>query len=377
MENKLYNDMTLLVDGKQAFPKIIECINNAKNYIKINMFIWRDDEIGNSIAIALLNAASRGVKIEISKDRYGLVLEKCEESKKSFFHHKHTAIESLKILSLKLAYPLNNVEKNGKSTENELYKKIINHPNIKVEKDTFKADHSKYYIIDDALILGGVNIEDKENGKDKQGREYQDYMILLKGKEYVDSFLNKLSNKENTSNDYFFGINKNDKNDRYFEMENLYLDMIKNAKTELTITMAYFSSLTNFVNEIVNAHKRGVNINIMVSENANFQDDTNKKTIKKLLKLTDNKINVYLSPKMLHTKMVINDDYISIGSTNITKKAFNQLSELNLFVKNINSTLKDTLTESIKENYKIATRVDNYKQIKYNKIKANIESILV
>ena len=53
----------------------------------------------------------------------------------------------------------------------DLYSKKI------IKKDTFKADHSKYYIIDDTLILGGINIEDKENGSDRQGREYQDYMI--------------------------------------------------------------------------------------------------------------------------------------------------------------------------------------------------------
>ena len=88
MNQELYKDMTLLIDGKQAFPEIINTINQAKDLIKINMFIWRDDKIGNEIANALLNAANRGVQVEISKDRYGLILEKCEECKKSFFPQK-------------------------------------------------------------------------------------------------------------------------------------------------------------------------------------------------------------------------------------------------------------------------------------------------
>ena len=60
-----YQDFKLLVDGKQAFPSIIKEIENASKSIFINMFIWRDDVIGNKIVQACLNAANRGVKITI------------------------------------------------------------------------------------------------------------------------------------------------------------------------------------------------------------------------------------------------------------------------------------------------------------------------
>ena len=73
-------NITLLVNGKAAFPEIIRCIKNAKTSVEINMFIWRDDKIGNQMAEAVLNAADGGVKVYISVDRYGVVLEKCEES---------------------------------------------------------------------------------------------------------------------------------------------------------------------------------------------------------------------------------------------------------------------------------------------------------
>ena len=47
------------------------------------MFIWRDDNIGNKIAKAIIDAANRGVKVNISVDRYGVVLEKSEENKET------------------------------------------------------------------------------------------------------------------------------------------------------------------------------------------------------------------------------------------------------------------------------------------------------
>ena len=68
-------DITLLVNGNNAFPEIIKSIEKAKESIYINMFIWRDDEIGNRVAAAVLGAADRGVKVNISVDRYGVVLE--------------------------------------------------------------------------------------------------------------------------------------------------------------------------------------------------------------------------------------------------------------------------------------------------------------
>ena len=70
---------SLLVNGTEAFPEILNCIEKAQKSIEINMFIWRGDNIGKTVAQAVLNAAEREVKVFISVDRYGLVLEKCEE----------------------------------------------------------------------------------------------------------------------------------------------------------------------------------------------------------------------------------------------------------------------------------------------------------
>ena len=61
-----YEDFTLLVDGNNAFPEIIRCIENARRSVYINMFIWRDDAIGNRMAQAVLTAADKGARVYIS-----------------------------------------------------------------------------------------------------------------------------------------------------------------------------------------------------------------------------------------------------------------------------------------------------------------------
>jgi len=363
------HDFTLLVDGKEAFPAILSAIGNAKHSIFINMFLWRDDNIGQRIAQAVLDAADRGVKVNISLDRYAFLLEKSEEWRRSLFHRRPSFAEWVKICTLRLLYP---GSRRSKEAENEALRlAVLQHPNITLDCKRFKADHSKYYIIDDELlILGGINIEDKENGHDLQGRIYQDYMAMLCGKEYVQTLQNKLSGEESS----LFVINS--KKLKCFEMGKHYLSIINNAQKELYITMSYFSPLKAFIKAILSAHRRGVKITILFPEKSNFQNDSNYKTAKKLLKQSDNKITVLFSPKMLHTKLLANEKYISFGSCNITKKAFHQLDELNLVVEHCDSPFCKRLSESMKQEQELARRV-TWQELSYNRFMAFLEGFLV
>ena len=369
-------NITLLVDGKAAFPEILRCIESAQESIRINMFIWRDDEIGNRVARAVLDAAERGVQVDISVDRYGVVLEKAEESKRSFFHKEQTLTEKVKTHTLELLYPMPGAPRGAKDEASALYRAVMGHPNIRVERDTFKADHSKFYIFDgETVILGGVNIEDKENGADMQGRVYQDYMVKMTGRDCVDNFLAALERGGGQTADYYFGVNVKEPVWR-FEMERLYLDMIESAQQELTITMAYFSPLPRFVEAIAAAHRRGVRVTLLVPERANFQSDSNHKTVKKLLQLTDNGITVYFSPKMVHTKLVANENWVSFGSTNITKKAFGQLNELNLFLRRGSAAAEDLMAD-VAVNHGLSQRVEDWRKVRYNGLLAWLEGFLV
>ena len=378
MQVDKYQDFTLLIDGKNAFPVILDAIENAEKSLEINMFIWRDDEIGNRLAQAVLKSADRGVKATISVDKYGSVLEHLEESRKSFFHKKLNATEKIKIWGLSVFYPEHRAKQKEKDTFSDTYRQLLSHPNIKIQKDVFKADHSKYYIIDKkTLILGGINVEDKENGKDRQGREYQDYMVKIDGERHVENFKAKLFKGENLSSEYYFGVNVKNGKPYRFEMKEEYLYLIRNAKKELSFVMAYFSPLKNFMEEILLASKRGVRVRVMLPLRANFQNDTNYKTARKLLEKSNGNIEIYFTPKMAHTKLVYTEDWLSFGSTNITSKAFKQLAELNLFVKNEPCAFTDTLKQSVEENFALAKKVTEFKQIKYNRLKTLVEGLLV
>ncbi len=370
---------TLLEDGKNAFPAIINAIKNAQKSIKINMFIWRADNIGLQIAKELLSAAQRGVSIEISIDRYGMVLELAEESMLSFFHERPIFSERVKVKALKLFYRTKEISFSLKEEAHFLRDKLINHKNVVISRNVFKADHSKYYLIDNSILfLGGINIEDKENGCDYLGRVYQDYMVKITDNRAIDCFLNKVNGKNTKEEGCFFGINSKAIKPKLFEMEELYLNIINSAKKELIITMAYFSPVKSFVKAIVNAVNRGVEVRLTIPKSANFQSDLNMKTAMLLLKNCKGGLSVYLSPKMVHTKLVMNESMISLGSCNINKKAFKQLDELNLFVERNerNQQFEKKLLSSVKSNREISKKV-SLQDIKYSKIRAFIEGFLM
>lgn len=378
----------LLVDGENAFPEIIACMRNARKSILINMFIWRDDAIGNRLAEEVLAAAERGVSVTISKDTYGTVCEHAEEAGTSFFHKRMSFADKIKVAALKIMYhPA--IVSGAKDCESELYRKIMSHPLIIVEADTFKADHSKFYIFDnETLILGGINIEDKENGADMSGRVYQDYMIRLDGAEYVELF--KETREHGLADEpdvpLFFGINRKFAGGtRIFDLEQMYLSMINACQKELTVVMAYFSALPSFVEAICRAAERGVKVTLVIPACANFQDDSNKRAVYRIMKRVNDRLSenaggsvtLWFSPKMLHTKLVATESIISFGSCNITKKAFNQLDELNAFIRAELTDLYVEVMNSVQTTIAGSTRITSVREIVYNPFVAFLESFLV
>jgi cardiolipin synthase len=164
---------------------------------------------------------------------------------------------------------------------------------------------------------------------------------------------------------------------RNFELEAHYLSLLNEAKEEITLTMAYFSPLEKFTDAILAAYRRGVRVTVLIPACANLQNDINQSTVRRLLKKSRGGIRVLLSPKMVHTKLVANEARVSLGSTNINKKAFAQLDELNWCIPNDDSAFCRALWASVRENQALSREVRDYREIRYCRWRAFLESFLV
>lgn len=65
------NDIKLLINGEEFFPRVFECIRNATKEVIVETFIVEEDEIGFGLQQALMDAARKGVDTNLTVDDYG------------------------------------------------------------------------------------------------------------------------------------------------------------------------------------------------------------------------------------------------------------------------------------------------------------------
>ena len=162
-----------------------------------------------------------------------------------------------------------------------------------------------------------------------------------------------------------------------FEIKHEMLDLISYAKKSVTILMAYIGD-KDITGKIIEIANKGINVTILLPEKANLQNDLNMKTLKSIMRGTNNKINAYLRKKMVHAKMIIIDDEIvTFGSCNINKNSMTKLSELNILINTSSyKEFDEKLKLSLEENFKNTIKITDANMINYNPAKALIEQII-
>ncbi|MGM0548946.1 MAG: phospholipase D-like domain-containing protein [Bacillota bacterium] len=366
-------EQELLINAKETFTEIIKQIKKAKKSILICMYIWRDDKIGNLIAKELLQAANRGVKIKIVKDKAGSVFEKIELDKQSFFHKQKDLISLIKGKFLSLLYYRDNKCPNDQLKNNNL-NRLLEHKNIQTDFNQERHDHSKYFIFDDQiLILGGINIGNKNEAE--KAPKYRDYMVKLKGKKIVSYFYKRAKGEKSPDPtrkiEFYFNIRQK----KLYEIKSKILELLEQAQYSIDLEMAYFGD-SDITDKIIESCQRGIAVSIITSKNSNVQNDLNNYVLKKLIKKTDNNLRIYLSKELIHSKFIcIDQNTFFIGSANFHKLGMESLSELNVLIKNssvIQSKWKKWQAKHLRECDLIAQE----NSLNYNKLIALTEKVL-
>jgi cardiolipin synthase A/B len=358
--------MKLITYGHEAFKAILNDIDLAQNTIFIQMFIWRDDHIGNQMLSHLQNALDRGVKVTIQKDAYGSIFEKAEENKQSLFHKdKQKGIHILaKIIDVGYA---DKRKPNGYlQLKNPALERFLNHPNLTLSTHILK-DHTKFYVIDQKILyVGGVNIEDKEDGKDIQGRTYLDYMVRMEDSIEVSYFLSRFDGKKPFDQNRAIDYVMNRPND--FQVKKDLTHLLNQAQHRILMHMAYFGA-TSAMQALIQAIKRGVEVTILTSKVSNLQTEYNLYWMNKLQQAG---ATVYLYEGLVHAKAILADDVFIVGSTNLNNSAYDQLGECSLVVRG-DAALNQAFLES---HNMILSNTIQTNSIKYSKIKSFFERLL-
>ncbi|CCV63790.1 Cardiolipin synthase [Alteracholeplasma palmae J233] len=356
--------MELIINGKEFFSQIKEEIDRASYKIEIQMFIWRNDDIGNEILEALLKAAKRGVKIKIIKDAYGVIFESSEENCQTLFHQKAPIKYKM------IAFILKNIfyQANAKKIKRKVTMsrdEFLNMPNVSFHSGNFR-NHTKYFIFDEKILfIGGINIEDKEVSSDIKLRKYHDYMVKIESKDEVNYFRERLALKKQYDDSKKIDYIINQKS--HLETHHL-LKMIKNAKERIYMAMAYFGN-KEVRDALFEATKNNVEVKIITSDDSNVQTHYNKQILNEYVK---NNIEVYFHKGLIHAKAILIDEKLVVGSINLNDAGIYKLGETSIV-----TTEKKLILDFLKDFNKLkeASEISNSQNLKYSKIRSFLEKV--
>ena len=288
--------LELLIDGEEAFDRVVAAIDSAESSIVVQTYIWKDDVIGRLVSDRLKEAAKRGVQVTIMKDVLGTVFE----------------------LGDMLA---------GKPSPVYTKSGLRGHDNINVRTDiSADTDHSKYFVVDESVaIFGGMNIADEYH------REWHDYMALVGTKRWAKAFADKVIHGVPWPVAGPAVVAVNDRNAT--EIRTATIEMLDQARKSIIIEHAYFSD-DQVIEAVGRAARRGIEVDVVLPKEPDTHVFANLATINRLLEFAESDtLRILLYPQMTHAKVILTDGGIAaVGSANLTPRSMRTSMEVTLFV---------------------------------------------
>ena len=336
-----YNDADLLIDGEATFEAIFEGIASAKDYILIQFYIWRDDDLGQRFKDALLAKASEGVRVYALYDSLGS------------FELSNEYLEELRS---------GGVDIRGFSTT----KGAGNRFRINMR------NHRKIVLIDGhTAYVGGSNIGDEYLGKHPVLTPWRDTHVAIRGPVVLGvqiSFfedwrwvaktvpeLNWTFEKAPTGDMAALCLPTGPADD--LETASLFfLDAINAAEERLWIVSPYFVPDEQLMSALQLAALRGVDVRILIPENPDHQlvylssfsylEEAEKSGVK---------LYRYL-PGFLHQKVMLIDDRASaIGTCNFDNRSMRLNFEITMIV--INEDFASEVEAMLEQDFAVSRRV--------------------
>lgn len=311
------NAVKVLKNGDEIFPVMLNAIQQARQTITFETFIYWAETIGEDFADALSERALAGVKVHVLLDWLGSV--KMEQKQLDKMMQAGVEIQRYHKPHWSHLSRLNN------------------------------RTHRKLLIIDGELgFTGGVGIADQWLGNASNPDEWRDthfqvygpvvaqmqavFMdnwIKAQGKVLHDQHYFPVIHKAGTMPCQMFSSSPSGGSD---SMELMYLMAITAAEDSIYISSAYFVPDEMSVNALIDAAKRGVKIRIIVP-GKHIDNELVRKASRAgwgdMLK-ANIQIAEY-TPTMYHCKILIIDHLlVSIGSTNFDNRSFRLNDEANL-----------------------------------------------
>lgn len=340
----VYQDDTsveVLDNGDVFFPKLMEELNKAIDYIFMEFYIVKNDEIGRKVLDILKAKASAGVEVYLIYDHFG-----------SNKHLSRNYMNGLRKAGVKI---------------NAFDPQTISVLNSNVN---FR-NHRKAIVIDGLVgFVGGMNLGDEYNHKDPKFGFWRDTHVMMKGngvssvqnvfvKDWyyiTNQVLDKPLDKTKINFKGLFSVIESGPDYENGLIRDTYLKMISKAKQSIKIVTPYLIIEPELMASIAIAAKSGVQIELLVpGKHDYFTVGYATQSYYEQLLILGVRIYEYRNT-FVHSKILIIDDILaSVGSVNLDPRSFHLNFEVTCIFEN--SAVKD-LVNSFKEDLEKSNKID-------------------
>lgn len=300
--------------GDDMFIDMIEDIKHAENFIFLEYFIMKQGVMFDTLIDALEERAKAGVHVRLIYDDMGCV----DEFPRHFY--KKLQEKGIHVACFNPFRPFLSVIMNNR-------------------------DHRKIMIIDGKIAYtGGVNIADEYINVIERFGHWKDAGIRVTGDavwSFTTMFLEMWSYVTNGTEDFSkFKVVENDNKaliaqgkgfvlpyadcplDKHYLIEGIYLNLINHAKKNIYVFTPYLILGSEIATALINAARSGVDVRIVTPAipdkkmvflltQANYEN------------LIRGGVKIYqYTPGFIHSKcLVVDDEYASVGTTNLDFRA--------------------------------------------------------
>ncbi len=311
------NRITALQNGDEIFPAMLAAIHGAQASVTFETYIYWSGVIGQEFSDALCERARAGVKVHVLLDWLGA-----------------GKIEAKFLTDMASA-----------GVEVERYHPLRWYDLSRLNNRT----HRKLLIVDGRVgFTGGVGIADSWSGNGTDQAHWRDSHYMIEGPAVAQMQAAFGDNWIKTRAQVLFGpayfpeltqigpsraqVFKSSRDEGSESVRLMYLLSIASAAKSIRLQAAYFVPDDLTIETLVNARKRGVEIEIIVPGPHTDSEIVQGASRSRWADLLDAGVVIYeFQPALYHCKVIIVDDiWVSVGSTNFDNRSFRLNDEANL-----------------------------------------------
>lgn len=339
------NEVNIFTNGKDKFDAFKRDLLAAEKYIHIQYYIIENDKIGNEIGDILKQKVREGVKVRVLYDHVGS------------FHFDMSYFKKLRKAGVEV-YPFMQIT----------FPEFANRINWR--------NHRKIVVIDGKIgYIGGMNIADRyiDGGKMKHWRDTHlrvtgDIVAALQVSFAIDwNFMKRELIEEQVEtvqpgsivNPIGMQLVTGGPTSQWVNMAFVFQKAIDSANKCVYIQTPYFLPSDPLLKALQVAALSKVDVRLMIPRKPDsiLLRYASYSYIKQCLTAG---IKIYFyEPGMLHAKVVvIDDDFVTTGSTNFDFRSFEHNFESNVLIysQEFNQRMKDVMLEDMKNSTRISLR---------------------